>query len=59
MQLFSLALQQSGQKVFPQIGLIAFAFGSAFWILNIAFRVTVTVWVANQLSENNFLEPSF
>src|SRR4030095_2226815 len=59
MQLFSLALQQAGQKVLPQIGFIAFTFGSAFWILNIAFRATVTIWAANQLSESNSLEPSF
>jgi len=59
MQLFSIALQQSGQKTLPQIGYIAFTFGSVFWILNIAFRATVTVWAANQLKENNLLEPSF
>src|SRR5690242_3813637 len=59
MRLFSLALQQAGQKIFPQIGFFAFSFGSAFWILNIAFRATVTVWAANQLSESNSPEPSF
>jgi hypothetical protein len=59
MQLFSLALQKAGEINFPQIGFMAFAFGSAFWILNIAFRATVTVWAADQFSENNFLEPSF
>lgn len=59
MRLFALALQNSGQKVFPQIGILSFVFGSAFWILNIAFRITVTVWAANQLSENNSVHPSF
>lgn len=59
MQLFSLSLQRSGQNVFSQIGFMAYAFGSAFWILNIAFRITVTVWAANQWSENHLLEPSF
>jgi hypothetical protein len=59
MQLFSIALQQSEQHVFPQIGFISFSFGSVFWILNIAFRATVTVWAARQLTENNLPEPSF
>ena len=59
MQLFSLALQNAGQKVLPQVGFTAFTFGSAFWILNISFRATVTVWAADKLSENNLLEPSF
>lgn len=59
MQLFSIALQQAGQKLFPQMGLLAFAFGSIFWILNIAFRVTVTVWAAKQLAESQLLNPSF
>jgi len=59
MQLFSNALRQSGQNIFPQIGFTAFSFGSIFWILNIAFRATVTVWAANKLSDSSQLEPSF
>ena len=58
-QLFSLVLQDTDQRIMPQIGFTAFSFGSAFWILNIAFRATVTVWVATQLSETGVLEPSF
>lgn len=59
MQLFSLALQRSGESIIPQIGFVALAFGSIFWILNIAFRATVTVWAADQLAESNLLEPTF
>ena len=59
LQLLSICLERSGKDVFPRIGFTAFAFGSAFWILNIAFRVTVTVWTADQLVENNKLEPLF
>jgi hypothetical protein len=59
MLLFSIALQQSGEKVFPRIGFFAFMFGCSFWILNIAFRATVTVWAAQQLHDVNLLEPSF
>lgn len=59
MQLFSLSLQRAGQSIWPQIGFVAFSFGSIFWILNIAFRATVTVWAANQLADNNVLEPAF
>ena len=59
MQLFSLSLQRAGQHVFPQIGATAFSFGSLFWILNLAFRVTVTVWAAMQLAEHQALEASF
>jgi hypothetical protein len=59
MQLFSLALQKSNQIILPQIGFTAYVFGSAFWILNIAFRVTVTVWSADQLNATNEVEHSF
>jgi len=59
MQLFSLTLQRSGQGILPQVGFTAFAFGSIFWIMNLAFRATVTVWAANQLYETHHLEPSF
>ena len=59
MHLFSTALQNAGQKIWPQLGYSVFAFGSIFWILNIAFRGTVTVWAANQLHDTNLLEPSF
>src|SRR6266498_865790 len=31
MQLFSLALQKADEKIFPQVGFTAFAFGSTFW----------------------------
>ena len=59
MMLFSILLQRQGATFIPQIGYAAFTFGSIFWILNIAFRATVTVWAATQLKENNLLEPSF
>lgn len=58
-QLFSIALQEAQQKIMPQIGYTAIAFGSAFWILNIAFRATVTVWAASQLADTGAVEPTF
>ena len=59
MQLWRLVLTQAGQDVWPHIGFTAFAFGAVFWILNIAFRLTVTVWAAKQLGEGNELVPYF
>lgn len=59
MQLFSNSLQESGQKILPQVGFTAYFLGSIFWILNIAFRATVTVWAASQLAESNVLEPMY
>ena len=58
-QVISAALQSTWQKVLTQIASTFFTLGSVLWILNIAFRCSVTIWAANQLSENNLLEPSF
>ena len=50
-QLFSVSLQSIGANViFSNIGHIAFFLGAMLWILNLAFRVTVTVWEANEMT---------
>src|SRR5262245_47368018 len=59
MQIWSLALQQAGQKNLPVIAANIISFGAVFWILNIAFRLTVTVWAADQLASTQQPDPSF
>lgn len=49
----------TGSKILPPIGFTSFSFGSIFWILNIAFRLTVTVWAANTLIETGTLHETF
>lgn len=59
MQLFSTALQRAGQTMMPQIAFAAFAFGATFWLLNIAFRATVTVWASDQLVDHGAIPDAF
>ena len=59
-QLFSQALLGSGSsKIFTNIGVTSFVFGITLWVLNIAFRLTVTVWAANNLAETGQVYESF
>jgi len=58
-QLASTALREAGQKILPQIAITTYFTGTIFWILNIAFRITVTVWAAQQLKETGHIEPTF
>ena len=59
-QLFSQSLQSAGAgKIYSSTGSTAFLFGSSFWIINIAFRLSVTIWAAGQLAEKNILPDSF
>ena len=53
-QLLSQALLSSGaDQLSANLGITLYIFASTFWVLNIAFRLTVTVWAANRLGESN------
>lgn len=48
--LFTLALREAGDRVLSVLGLLAFAFGSVFWTMHVAFRLTVMAWAAEEFS---------
>jgi hypothetical protein len=48
--LFTVALREAGDRVLSVLGLLAFAFGSVFWTLHVAFRLTVMPWAAEEFS---------
>jgi hypothetical protein len=52
-------LLNGGQTTYTVLGATFFVFGSVFWIINIAFRLTVTVWAADQLTANGVLDDTF
>jgi hypothetical protein len=55
-QLISFSLRVWDQSpVSAIIACTAFYTGSIFWVLNIAFRLTVTVWVAAKLADTGLL----
>jgi hypothetical protein len=59
-QLFSGSLIASGaNKVLSGISYTALFTGSIFWLINIAFRITVTVWAANNLAETGIVHETF
>lgn len=59
-QLFSQSLSYlRTETVYASIGNTLFVFGAAFWVINIAFRVTVTVWAADRLVGTGNLYDSF
>jgi len=55
-QLLSQSLINSGaNKVFSLLCFSSYLTGSVFWIMNIAFRVTVTIWFAGKVAEQEQL----
>lgn len=41
-------LDQAGDRVLPRAGLIFFVLGVTFWVVELAFRLSVTVWAAEK-----------
>jgi hypothetical protein len=48
--LLTLALREAGDRYFSILGLLFFTFGAVFWTLHLAFRLTVMVRAAQELS---------
>jgi hypothetical protein len=60
MQSFSNTLSLlNGNKLHTSIISSAYMAGSVFWLLNIAFRLTVTLWAGQQFASNNQIPNSF
>jgi len=57
LQIFSEAVAfTSTGKIFLILSSSAFSFGAVLVIINFAFRLTVTMWVANRFTETNSIE---
>jgi len=48
--ILTVALRESGDRLFGELGLVSFLFGSVFWIISLAFRLTVTVSAAQEMA---------
>jgi hypothetical protein len=59
MKTWAVIPSRSTGSVWMEIAITAFTLGTIFWILKLAFRVTVTIWTAGHLAENNLLDPFF
>lgn len=46
--LLTLALREAGDRVLSALGLLIFTFGSVFWVLHLAIRMTVMVQAAQE-----------
>ncbi len=49
----------NGNKLLTSIMSSGYLVGSGFWLINIAFRMTVTLWAGQQLTEHNLMPDSF
>ena len=56
---FTLVLFQAGDRYFSILGLFAFSFGAVFWILHLAFRLTVIRTVAESYGQTSVAPPWF
>lgn len=52
-------LSTGGDSPYAVLGATLFIFGAVLWIINIAFRLTVTMWAADQLLATGVLYDSF
>jgi hypothetical protein len=52
-------LQLNANRLYTTLISTGYLLGSAFWLINIAFRLTVTQWAGQQLAINNLMPDSF
>lgn len=57
--LFTLALREAGDRFLSVLGLLAFTFGAVFWTIHLAFRLTVMLGAAEELSRTAVPPPWF
>lgn len=55
--LLTLVLREAGDRYLSHLGLIAFIFGAVFWVIHLAFRLTVMVWAAGELTRTGVPPP--
>lgn len=52
-------IQHQQASLAASIGWLSFTFGAVFWIINLGFRLTVTVWAAADFQESGSVVPIF
>jgi len=57
--LFTLALREAGDRFLSVLGLLAFMFGAVFWIIHLAYRLTILVGAAQELNKTSMPYPWF
>lgn len=40
--------RDAGDRAFSQLGLVAFVFGAVLWVINLAFRLSIDPWAAQE-----------
>ncbi len=48
--LLAAQLRDAGDRAFSQLGLIAFALGAVLWFIDVAFRLSVDLWAAQEIA---------
>lgn len=49
--MFTSLLRDAGDRTFSQVGLIAFVFGAVLWVINLAFRLSIDPWAAQETAK--------
>jgi hypothetical protein len=48
--LLTMQLRDAGDRAFSQLGLLAFALGAVLWFIDVAFRLSVDLWAAQEIA---------
>ena len=51
-------LRDAGDRIFSQLGLVAFLFGAVLWVINLAFRLSINPWAAQETARTAVI-PAF
>lgn len=46
--MLTILLRDTGDRAFSQLGLVAFVFGAVLWVINLAFRLSIDPWAAQE-----------
>lgn len=46
--LLTALFREAGDRAFSPVGLVAFAFGAVLWVINLAFRLSIDPWAAQE-----------
>jgi hypothetical protein len=49
--MFTSLLRGAGDRIFSLLGLLAFAFGAVFWVISLAFRLSIDPWAAQETAK--------
>ncbi len=56
---FTSVLRDAGDRLFSELGMVAYLFGAVFWIISLVFRVTLEVWAAREMAQSGVLPIGF